>query len=101
MIPGLTTNVRYLDLEPDDSANPARKVAERTSADNIWQYVLQKVKTRQEKVIAEAYLIYDMKPREIYSAHNDAFASVEQVRRTKDNLLARLRRDKHLRELLD
>jgi hypothetical protein len=41
-----------------------------------------------------------MKPREIYSAHADAFADVEQVRRVKDNMLARLRRDEHLLGLL-
>lgn len=100
MNPGLTVSARYLDWESDDSANPAKEVEGSSQAERVWQYVLGRVKTEQERVIAEAYLIYAMKPREIYGAHTDAFADVDQVRRVKDNMLARLRRDKHLQTLL-
>jgi hypothetical protein len=100
MNPGLKVNPRYLDWETDESANPARKVEGHIRAEHVWQHVLGRVKTEQERIIVEAYLIYDMKPRKIYEAHADIFANVEQVRRTKDNMLGRLRRDKHLLELL-
>jgi hypothetical protein len=100
MSPGLTVNSRYFEWKADDTANPAKKVEGRAQADYVWQHVLERVSNEQERIIAEAYLIYDMKPREIFRSHTGAFDSVNQVRRVKDNLLARLRRDKQLLMLM-
>jgi hypothetical protein len=101
MSPDLTANSRIFEWTPDDSANPSKKVEGRAQAEYVWQHVLDRVKNEQERIIAEAYLIYDMKPREIFRTHADTFDSVDRVRRVKDNLLARLRRDKQLLSLME
>jgi hypothetical protein len=62
----------------------------------VWQYVLAAVKTEQERVIIEDFLLYNMKPREIYARHPDLFADVVQVSRVKGNFMTRLRRNKQL-----
>jgi predicted nucleic acid-binding protein len=80
--------------------DPATEMASDLAAQRLWQRVLKVVKTDQERIIAEAYFVYDMKPREIFSWRQDAFDDVVQVRRVKDNFLARLRRDKQLLAIL-
>lgn len=62
----------------------------------VWKYILEAVKTPQEKTIAEDFLLHDMKPQEIISRHPDLFKDVDQVRRIKGNFMTRLRRNKHL-----
>ena len=59
--------------------------------------VIARAKNKQEQVIASTFLLYEMKPREIYERHGDLFENVAQVRRVKDNFLTRLRRDQELR----
>ncbi len=102
MNPEQRNNPKFPNQEVDDSNNPADKVARDDLANEIWQCVLEVVNTEQERLIAEAYLIYDMKPKEIYQAHPDAFANVKQVRRIKDDkLLPRLRRNKKILAFLE
>lgn len=69
-------------------------------ATTLWKHVLSSVKNDQERIVARDYLLYDMKPREIYARHKDVFASVSQLRRVKGNLMARLRRDNELLSFL-
>ena len=76
-----------------DSIN---SVDERMIASIVWHHVLGAVKTEQERVITEDFLLYNMKPREIYARNSELFTDVDQVRRVKGNLLTRLRRDKQL-----
>jgi len=79
-----------------DGPDLPTRVDSQMKAEDLWQHVLEIVKTEQERIIAEGYFSYDMKPKEIYAWHEDAFVDVVQVRRIKDNFLARLRRDKKL-----
>ncbi len=81
--------------------DPATSVAGEFAVQRLWQRVLEVVKTDQERIIAEAYLVYDMKPQEIYTWRQDAFDDVVQVRRVKDNFLTRLRRDRQLLTILE
>ncbi len=88
------------------SEKPIEAVAERIDsigavddsmiAGIVWQYVLGAVKTEQERIVAEDFLLHDMKPREIYARNSDLFADVAQVRRVKGNFMTRLRRNKQL-----
>lgn len=87
-------------LHRDHAPDPASEVAAELGAQRLWQRVLEVVKTDQERIIAQAYLVDDMKPKEIFSWRQDAFDDVVQVRRVKDNFLARLRRDKQLLAIL-
>jgi hypothetical protein len=69
-------------------------------ATTLWKHVLSSVKNDQERIVARDYLLYDMKPKEIYARHKDVFDSVSQLRRVKGNLMARLRRDNELLSFL-
>lgn len=82
------------------TADPAATVDGQLGAERLWQRVLEIVKTDQERIVAEAYLIHDMKPREIFAWREDAFSDIVQVRRVKDNFLTRLRRDAQLLAIL-
>jgi len=89
---------------------PVEAIAERVDSissvdDNmiagiVWQYVIAAVKTEQERVIAEDFLLHNMKPQEIYDRHTGLFAEVAQVRRIKGNFMTRLRRNKQLMTIM-
>lgn len=80
--------------------NPITSAENKLHAKNIWQYVLSVLKSDQERIVAEEFLLYDLKPREIYARNEETFSSVGQVRRIKENLMARLRRDQQLAAFL-
>ena len=76
-----------------DDHDPVATVGAAMRAERLWKHVLSVTKTNQERIIAEAYFVYDMKPMEIYSRYSDHFADVKEVRQVKDNFVRRLRRD--------
>lgn len=88
------------------SEQPLDTVAERVDSINsvddnivagiVWKYVVESLKTEQERVIAREFLLHDIKPQEIFARHKDLFADVSQVRRVKGNLMTRLRRNTQL-----
>ncbi len=84
--------------EPIDSIS---SVDDSMVAGIVWQYVLAALNTNQERVIAEEFLLYDMKPQRIFDGHNDLFTSVDQVRRVKGNLMTRLRRNRQLMAIVN
>jgi len=44
--------------------------------------------------------VYDLKPAELFKQNRDLFSNVQQVYRTKENLLTRFQRDDELTNLL-
>ncbi|MDX1417601.1 MAG: hypothetical protein R3293_25585 [Candidatus Promineifilaceae bacterium] len=84
-------------------AHPVDEIADfenTVAAKALWQYIEGLLKSEQERIVAQDFLIYDLKPREIYASHEDGFSGVPQVRRIKENLMARLRRDSYLAEII-
>lgn len=71
-------------------------VDENMVAGIVWQYILAALKTDQEQIIAREYLLHGTKPQEIFSYYPEQFDSIDQVRRVKGNLMARLRRNQQL-----
>lgn len=92
---GVSLSERPIETLPSET-NPIQQVEDNMSATTLWRYILSITKNEQERIIAENYFIYDLKPREIQSRHTDLFSTVAQVSRVKENLMARLRRDKRL-----
>lgn len=88
-------------LGGNQNDDPLKSIEQQMGAQKLWQYILAKTKNESEQMIAEAYFLYDKKPQEILATFPDNFADVTEVRRTKDNFLARLRRDKDLLAILD
>ena len=79
-----------------NTVDPIASMDDKMFANNVWHYVISTLKNEQERIVAEDYLIYDLKPREIFARHREEFTNVSQVSRVKENLMARLGRDKQL-----
>ncbi len=71
--------------------------AERTE---FWQAVDGRLQNEKERVVLHACFGLAMKPAEIPPAFPGTFATVQEVYRTKQNVLERLRRDSTLRKYL-
>ncbi len=72
----------------------------RVRRDELWKAVSSHVKSEDERLLLEAALVRGLPPREIAGRYAAVFGSVQDVYRTKRNLLHRLSRDKNLRDLL-
>lgn len=65
----------------------------------IWTTVENNCKDERDRILARLILTTNLKPNEIYAQQPKMFASVDDVYAAKRNLLARLSRDKALREI--
>jgi hypothetical protein len=84
-----------------EESDPIIVMNDRMLANAVWEYVSSALKSEQESIVAREFLLYDMKPREIYARYEEHFSGVGQVRRVKGNLMARLRRDQQLLHLVE
>lgn len=66
----------------------------------MWNYVRSCLKGDQEYIVVYENYVLDLKSREKYERHPNLFQDVEDVYRTKQNLLARFRRDPNLQKYL-
>jgi hypothetical protein len=82
-------------------AAPDEEVLGQIDRVQFWRYVARQLNSDAERVVVRCSFVEDLKPRQIYVAHRDLFASVKDVYLTKRNVLDRLRRDSDLRLLLE
>jgi len=66
----------------------------------FWRHVAKQWNNDAERVVVTCSFVAGLKPRQIYAAHRDLFASVKEVYLVKRNVLDRLRRDPELHGLL-
>jgi RNA polymerase sigma factor (sigma-70 family) len=66
----------------------------------LWQAIEQRLKDDKERCVVYGSYVLDMKPAELRETYAAVFTDVREVYVVKDNLLARLRRDVELLELL-
>lgn len=66
----------------------------------LWQEVDARLRNESERRVVYGTFVLGMKPREIYAQFQETFRDVNEVYRNKENVLARLRRDGELKELL-
>lgn len=71
----------------------------RAERDNFWQAISARLKDEQERLVVYYSYLVGFKPSQILEHRPDAFADVREIYRTKENVLARLRRDDALKEL--
>lgn len=100
--------LQQLSLEAENGIEnllPSRESVEKTvieeaSRIDLWTEINACLRDDAERcVIYDAYAL-GFKPREIYQRHQNMFTSVRDVYRIKENILARLRRDKQLQSRL-
>jgi hypothetical protein len=94
---------RSLDLLAETAApgpQVEESVVDGVVAEELWAAVLQELPDESERLIARLSLQYGHKPAEIHARHCDRFPTVNDVYRTKRNMIDRLRRSTRLRQLL-
>ena len=79
---------------------PEIQIADRSQAETLWQWITERLKTDLERRVVYCSYVLDLKPAQIYEQHPDLFQDVREIYQIKENVLARLRRDQELRELL-
>lgn len=91
-----------LDGEEEDLPRSALTGAEATWTDDDrqrwWALITAKLKDERELVIIRAAFVLAMKPAEILKTYPHLFHGVDEIYRTKQNLLDRLSRDADLTE---
>ncbi len=85
----------------DTDFRPEREVARREMQAILWEKLEALCNNEKELLAIHSYFVLDLKPREIYDLHSQAFEDVRDVSRTKDNFLARIRRNEEFKEFLD
>lgn len=95
-----------LPLDSDEPDAPPREPAAPeptlTSAEKaeIWRAIAREMRSEKERIVLHCCYALLMKPSEVYEEHATVFASVQDVYRTKQNVLERLRRNEALKKFL-
>ncbi|MEZ4615037.1 MAG: hypothetical protein R2867_05915, partial [Caldilineaceae bacterium] len=76
----------------------AGAVLDKMARTDLWQLLDSLLHGEKERFVTELYFIQGMKPRAIYEQHADLFATIQDVYRTKQNLLERLSRNADLQQ---
>lgn len=94
------------ELEPLILRDPAQsdleeKVFTRRQAAELWQWINTRLKDDKERAVIYGSFVLDMKPAELLKSYTHLFRDVREIYTTKENVLARLRRDDSLKELVE
>lgn len=79
---------------------PDEEVLERMNQQELWSYITTLLKSEAEYVVMFDSFVNGLKPRDICARHSELFSQVKDVYMIKQNVLARLSRDRRLRDLL-
>lgn len=94
---------RLEDVSPDVEEATGVHVEQRALAQAerkaFWEAINVRLKDEQEKLVVYYSYVVGFKPSQILEHRPDAFSDVREIYRTKENVLARLRRDEALKEL--
>ena len=66
----------------------------------FWETIKARLQSEKERRVIYGSFALALKPREIYAHSGELFDDVKEIYRIKENVLARLRRDSELRNLL-
>ena len=88
-------------LPDEGEAGIEEQVLRRARQAELWTWLEARLKTEQERRVAYGSFVLALKPRELFALYPGQFRSVDEIYLVKDNLLARLRRDRDLSALLN
>lgn len=75
-------------------------VLEKSESNELWKLCKKLMNSKQEEIVLFSSFTLVMKPREILDQYPEQFADIDQVYRTKENILSRLRRSPDLTKLI-
>lgn len=87
-------------VEEDEKADVERRALERASRESFWEIVADRLNSEDERLVVHFSYVVGLKPSQIQEYRPDRFDDVRDIYRIKENILARLRRDDQLRQLL-
>jgi hypothetical protein len=93
-------------IDPDGPGDPGRELAapetflSQPERAEMWEEVLAEMRTEKERVVLQCCFGLEMKPGDVHEEFPGIFASVQEVYRTKQNIMERLRRNEALRKSL-
>ncbi len=76
------------------------KVLNKVQQEKLWEIIKTRLQNDKERFIFDCCYKLDMKPGEIFQQCGDQFRDVREIYRIKENILARLRRDKEIQAFL-
>ena len=79
---------------------PEREVTHHEMQELLWQKLQALCNSEKEYLAVYACFVLGLKPREAYDLYAQHFTDVRDVSRTKDNFLARVRRNDDFRQFL-
>jgi len=80
--------------------SPDEEVLDRMNTEELWHHVIGQLNGEAERVVVFDSFVGGLKPRDICARRRDLFTSVREVYMVKHNVLARLSRDRDLRQML-
>jgi DNA-directed RNA polymerase specialized sigma24 family protein len=76
-------------------------IAAEFSRQELWRWLNQQFKDDKERYVVHGMFVLGLKPRDVQTQYPTHFSDVSEIYRTKENLLARLRRSPELADFLD
>lgn len=76
------------------------KVLNKVQQEKLWEIIKTRLQNDKERFVFDCCYKLDMKPGEIFQQYGDRFKDVREIYRIKENILARLRRDKEIQAFL-
>jgi hypothetical protein len=76
------------------------QVMDRSYRQMLWKGVDARLHDEKEHRVMYGLFVLGFKPQELYERFRKLFSSVDEIYRTKQNVIARLRRDPEIRKLL-
>ncbi|HHB89781.1 MAG TPA: sigma-70 family RNA polymerase sigma factor [Anaerolineae bacterium] len=97
-------NIEAREAQRQMKTNPTQSMEERIQhriyCKQAFQAIQQRMKTPQEHRVLYEMFVLGLKPSEILAKHPELFRDAREIYRVKENILARLRRDKDLHDFL-
>jgi RNA polymerase sigma factor (sigma-70 family) len=79
---------------------PEEQAVDQMQRQAFWRQIDERLHNEKERRVVYASFVLALKPRQIHAQFPDLFRDVREVYRVKENVLARLRRDAELKQLL-
>ena len=91
----------YPEQQSQGTTAVENQIAANLSRQELWRWLEQQFKDDKERYVVEGMFILNLKPRDVQAQYPAIFADVGEIYRTKENLLARLRRNPELADFLE
>lgn len=76
------------------------RALQRAQNEELWRLINERMGNEKERLVVYGSFVLALKPRQLHSQFQGSFESVQEIYRIKQNVLARLRRDRALRKFL-